>query len=266
MLDATTEDKGRRLPVSFVEVSGLRVRVFSGGSGSPLLLLHGWGASSDSFAPLIPELSRKHSVVAFDFPGFGKSEAPPAVWGVNDFVSLTQRLMVELGVRQPDVIAHSFGGRVAIKLGAQDPPAIGRLVLVGVPGIRGRRKPKYYAKAVLVKSAMAISAFAPILRRASEALIRVVASRDYLEAGVLRGTFVKVVNEDVSGLLKDIKSPVLLVWGANDEEVPIAVGRAMARLIPAAMLAEVPNSGHFCFLEQQDYFRLVVERFLNGKR
>ena len=119
----------------FVTVRGLRIRYRTAGKGSPLVLLHGWGTSLDTFRPMSEDLGRFHTVTSFDFPGHGQSDLPPAAWAVDDFVGLTVDLMAELGIVKASVLGHSFGGRVAIKLAAAHPDKVDRLVLVDAAGV-----------------------------------------------------------------------------------------------------------------------------------
>ena len=77
----------------FLTIGGLRVRYRTMGHGAPLLLLHGWGTSLDTFRPMAEDLGRFHAVTCFDFPGHGQSDLPPGAWAVDDFVALTLELM-----------------------------------------------------------------------------------------------------------------------------------------------------------------------------
>jgi len=119
----------------FATVGGLRIRYRTMGKGAPLVLLHGWGTSLDTFRPMAEDLGRFHTVTSFDFPGHGQSDLPPGAWAVDDFVGLTLELMAELGIEKASVLGHSFGGRVAIKLAAAHPDKVDRLVLVDAAGV-----------------------------------------------------------------------------------------------------------------------------------
>lgn len=90
-------------------------------------------------------------------------------------------------------------------------------------------------------------------------------SRDYRNAGKLRGTFVKVVNEDLRQYLPHIKSPVLLVWGELDRETPVSDGRLMKDLIPHAQLNVIQGAGHHCFLDDPEAFLKIISPFLSSE-
>jgi pimeloyl-ACP methyl ester carboxylesterase len=98
-----------------------------------------------------------------------------------------------------------------------------------------------------------------------DALYHRIQSQDYANAGPLRATLVKVINEDLTPLLPRVKSPTLLVWGEHDRDVPLSAAQLMARLIPDAQLVVFENAGHFAYLEQFNRFRLLVGRFLRDR-
>jgi pimeloyl-ACP methyl ester carboxylesterase len=91
-----------------------------------------------------------------------------------------------------------------------------------------------------------------------------VASDDYRNAGLLRPTLVRIVNEDVSELLPRISAPTLLLWGAEDHDVPVAHARTMESLIPDAGLVVLDRAGHFSYLDQPERFCRIVRHFLGA--
>jgi pimeloyl-ACP methyl ester carboxylesterase len=249
----------------FATIQGLEVRYLARGTGTPVLLLHGWGSSLETFHGMGGDLGRLFQVTAFDFPGHGESDLPPGTWHVDDFVELTLGLMAALGIEKAAVLGHSFGGRVAIKLAAAHPEKVERLVLVdsaGVPPPRTWRRTMRGAASRLA-NAMGRHLGTPgqAIRRA---IVRRIASPDYLNAGPLRATFVAIVNEDLRPSLPAIKCPTLLVWGDQDDDTPLADARIMEKLIPNASLLVLKNAGHFSYLDQYGRLRLALIPFLNG--
>ena len=248
----------------FLTVRGIRVRYVVVGQGEPLLLLHGWGTSLDTFSAMAEDLGRFFRVTAFDFPGHGGSDMPPATWVVDDFVGLTLDLMAQLGIERAAVLGHSFGGRVAIKLAASHPEAVDRLVLVDSAGVPPPRTVGRVLKRVASRCANAVGRR---LGRPGQAvrgaIVRRIASPDYLNAGPLRDTFLAIVKEDLRPALSAIKCPTLLVWGESDDDTPVADARTMEKLIPNARLLVLKNAGHFSYLDQYGRFRLAVIPFLN---
>jgi pimeloyl-ACP methyl ester carboxylesterase len=261
--DATTTSSWRQ---DFLHIDGVNVRCQMGGHGPPVLLLHGWGADIESLTPVYEDLVRSYTVYAFDFPGFGHSSLPPAAWGVADYAALTLRVMDALTLEQPHLICHSFGGRVAIMLAAHHPDRVGRLVLVDSAGVRGRRSFKAHLKRLIASLGKCLAKYGgSVGKNMRDALYRRIQSQDYANAGPLRATLVKVINEDLTPLLPRIKSPTLLVWGEHDHDVPRSAAQVMARSIPDAQLVVFENAGHFAYLDQFNRFRLLVGRFLRDR-
>ena len=247
----------------FLTVGGVRIRYRTVGSGEPLLLLHGWGASLDTFAAMADDLKRQFSVTAFDFPGHGGSDLPPATWAVDDFVDSTLGVLVALGVERTSVLGHSFGGRVAIKLAAAHPETVDRLVLVDSAGVPPPQTLERRLKRYASRFANATGRLGRPGQAVRGAIVRRIASTDYLDAGPLRGTFLAIVREDLRPVLAHIKAPTLLVWGESDEDTTLADARSMEKLIPGARLLVLKNAGHFSYLDQYGRFRLGVIPFLN---
>jgi pimeloyl-ACP methyl ester carboxylesterase len=246
-----------------LQIAGLTVRYQVGGQGPQVLLLHGWGGAIESFSPVLDDLQRSYTVAAFDLPGFGNSSLPPCTWGSPDYARLTLKVMDRLHLDRPHLIGHSFGGQVSIQLAATSPDRVGRLVLVCSAGIRTRPALATRLKRRTARLGRWLAVYGGWMGEKLRAEIyRRVQSQDYANAGPLRPTLVRVINEDLTPLLPLITSPTLLVWGDQDREVPLSAAQVMVRLVPAAQLVVLENAGHFAYLDQFDQFRLLVGRFL----
>lgn len=249
--------------IRFATVRGLRIRYRTTGKGAPLILLHGWGASLDTFRPMAEDLGRFHTVTSFDFPGHGQSDLPPGAWAVDDFVGLTLELMTELGIEKASVLGHSFGGRVAIKLAAAHPEKVDRLVLVDAAGVPPAQTIRRRLKRVLSRFANSVGRLGQPGQAVRRKIVARIASADYMNAGPLRGTFLAVIREDLRPVMPVIKAPTFLIWGDLDEDTPPSDARTMEDLIPGAKLLVIKNAGHFSYLDQYGRFRLAVMPFLN---
>lgn len=249
----------------FLEVDGIKVRYRVAGAGEQIVLLHGWGGSIESMGVVFDDFASQYAVLAVDLPGHGASELPPTPWGVSAYAECVLRVMDALDVQRPHIIAHSFGGRVTIKLASAQPDRVGKIILVDSAGVRLPRSMRYYLRVMLAKTGkyLARRGGRPgnILR---DLIYTVIASRDYLNAGPLRDTFIKIVNEDLTPILPRITSPTLLIWGEDDTETPVAAAMVMQHLIPQAELVIFKHAGHFSYLDQYSKFRLVVRRFLRA--
>ena len=247
----------------YVTVRGVRTRYATVGSGRPLLLLHGWGTSLDTFAPMIDDLQRTFRITAFDFPGHGGSGMPPGTWTVDDFVALTLDVMAALGVERPSILGHSFGGRVAIKLAAAHPEAVDRLVLVDSAGVPPPQTATRRLKRFASRFANTVGRLGRPGQTVRRKIVARIASPDYKAAGPLRDTFLAIVREDLRPVLPHIKAPTLLIWGESDADTSLADAHAMEKLIPGARLLVLKNAGHFSYLDQYGRFRLAVIPFVN---
>ena len=245
------------------EVDGIETRHEREGSGPPVLVLHGWGASVEAVTPIARALAAEHTVHSLDLPGFGRSALPPEAWGVPDYERFVLAFMDAVGLERADVVGHSFGGRIAIRIGADAPERVGRLVLVDSAGIRGRRGLRYHRRVAMAKlGKLAARVLGSRGRRLQERLRARAASSDYAQAGALRPTFVKVVNEDLRELLPRIAAPTLLIWGDRDTDTPLRDGRLMEELIPNAGLVVLESAGHYSYADEPLRFGRVVGHFL----
>jgi pimeloyl-ACP methyl ester carboxylesterase len=240
------------------------------GEGRPLLLLHGWGASSELFRPVLRPLADGRMLIAPDLPGFGSTPPPRQAWSASEFAQWTLALLDRLHVTQCDVIGHSNGGRIAIVLAANHAERIGKVVLVDSAGVRPKHGLRY-ALGVRSYKVLRRAENSPLLperiRSAAQARANRRGSSDYRAAsGVMRATLVRLVNEDLTPLLPRIKAPVLLIWGEHDSETPIADARHMEQLIPDCGLVVFENAGHFSYLEQPGRFVRIVDVFLRDEK
>lgn len=227
--------------------------IFAVVEGDPrILALHGWARRGSDFRVALNGLG----YLAPDLPGFGASPEPAAAIGVDGYASLLQPLLDSLG-SEPILIGHSFGGRIAAVLAANQPDRFAGVVLIGVPLIRRTttsRPPLLYRltrwahrRKLLPDSAI-------------ETLRQRYGSTDYRAVtGVMREILVKAVNDDYAELLPRLQPPVVLLWGADDREVPFTVAEAAAAVIPQADLRVVKGAGHLLPLSHPEELRRAVE-------
>ncbi|MDR3575402.1 MAG: alpha/beta hydrolase [Anaerolineaceae bacterium] len=238
-----------------------------GTEGPAILLLHGWGANCELFRSAAECLSKDFRVFALDFPGFGRSDPPPEGWSVSDYKGWLVRFLNNLKLDKAGIVAHSFGGRVSIKLAAENPEFVSMLVLVDSAGIRPKSSSRAVLTQRLYKSIRWLSQkpligapFKPLYT----AFYKKLASADYqASSGVIRQTFLKVVNEDLTNFLPRIQSPTLMIWGEKDEDTPLSAARVMESLIPDAGLVILKEAGHFSFLDKPVEFCIIVKNFLS---
>ena len=235
------------------------------GEGDTVILLHGWGCDRSIWQGILPLLLKRYRVVAVDFAGFGLSEEPREVWGVEQYTRSLEALVRELGIERPTLIGHSFGGRVATVYASRN--EVSRMIFTDAAGIRPKRTWRYYYK---VYSYKAMKRCLPLLigRQKAQMLIeqrrQSSGSSDYNRATpMMRAILSKCVNEDLCHLMPSIKCPVLLFWGDKDTATPLADAHKMQRLMADAGLVVAQGAGHFAMLEQPDLWQASVKSFLN---
>lgn len=218
----------------------------------PCLLLHGWGVDSSLMAPIAERLSRLgHTCYLPDFPGFGASPEPPGAWGVPDYAAWTLGLLDALALDRVNLFAHSFGARVSLVLGAEQATRLDKIALTGAAGVPSRQPPAARARLAAYKAArgalrtLGASGLADQLAAWYRARY---GSADFQAAqGVMRETFLKVVNHDIRPFAARTTRPTLLLWGEADDATPLWQGRTLEQLIPDAGLITYPGD-HYAYL------------------
>lgn len=174
------------------------------GSGKDLVFLHGYLSCKESFYPQLEYFSKFYRVTALDFPGFGENAALNAPWSVDDYADWTERTLQTLNIVRPHVIAHSFGGRVAIKCLSRG-ESFDRAVLCGCAGIVPKRTLRYKLR---------VSAYRAVKRIAPAYAERKFGSAEYKTLSpVMKESYKKIVNEDLREAAKSISRPVLFING-----------------------------------------------------
>lgn len=244
------------------EINKLKISYQVSGEGDVVVLLHGWGGEASSFQPVFEWLAQSHKVYALDLPGFGKSQIPPIAWNTSDYARFVTAFLEKFCIPKVHLIGHSFGGRISIILSAEHPERVDKLILVDSAGIRPRRTAKYYLRVGVAK-------VGKLLRRCGNSGVRIanimsarVGSKDYQDAGEMRATLVKVVNQDLRPLLPRITASTLLIWGEDDKDTPVAFGKIMEKEIPDAGLVVLKEAGHFSYLDRFPQFCRIVASFL----
>lgn len=224
---------------------------------------HGWQQDHSAFAGLIASLP-KFAHLAVDFPGFGRSPRPQSVWGTAEYADAMAVLLEPYRLLGARIvwIGHSFGGRIGLQLAARHPSLIDRMCIIAGAGLPRTRtvaeRTIRRIRALTVKTSVSLLSTLGI---PTEALKLRFGSVDYRNAGPLRPIFVRVVNEDLTGVARKVVCPVLLVYGANDDETPPEFGQRFANIIPKAELSILQNQDHYSLLAGGRH--LVLKRLID---
>ncbi len=256
------------LPTAY---SSLRIayRELGAAEGLPVLVLHGWGATSEAVRVIQQCLADRHRTIAPDLPGFGRSDLP-GNWGTAEYAEAIRGFLRQLGIERAHVVGHSRGGAIGIVLAARYPELVERLVVVNSAGICQplglETRLRVLAYRTARKAAEPVAALGGARARvaAREWLASRFGSADYRAAGPLRQVMVRLVNEDLRYLLPRIQAPTLVIWGDRDAQTPLASAELMEQLIPDAGLVVFPGAGHFAYADDPGRFCRVVGHFLGA--
>jgi pimeloyl-ACP methyl ester carboxylesterase len=243
-------------------IKGLETNYKIGGRGENFLILHGWGGSSDSWRKVIEVLEIKYKVICPDFPGFGKTQTPQIPWSLNDFVEWLNELVEKLNLENFFLLAHSFGGRVAIKFSISYPEKIKKLILVSSAGIRQEWGLKEKIIFQISKIGNAIFSKNPFFRfkdGARNFFYRIARIKDYSKAkGVMKETMKKIVEEDLLPELSKIQKETLIIWGEKDKITPLKYAFIFKEKIKNSKLEILPKIGHSLHLEDPEKLAEVL--------
>jgi len=251
-------------------INNLKINYKIAGSGPAVLILHGWGGSSDSWIRVLEILSENgFKLICPDFPGFGKSMTPFTPWGVGDYANFVNDFIKKTcgePVEPFFLLGHSFGGRVAIKFSVLWPEKIKSLILCDSAGIK--QKWGIREKLIFQISKIGNAIFTPTpLRRfkdkAKNLFYIFLRHRDYAKAnGTMRQIIKKVLTEDLLKDLPQIKIRTLIIWGENDKLVPVKYAHIFKEKIENSELKILPKIGHSPHLEVPEKLTKIIIQFL----
>lgn len=279
-----------------VTIDGINLHYFCGGSGPPLVLVHGLGSSAAvEFYHNLEPLAAHHRVFAIDLPGFGRSDKPALEYTIALFVRAVSDLMDCEGIERAAVMGVSMGGRVALGLALDSPEKVERLVLVDALGVGAPRRVLAYS--ILLTRGLGeltLRGTARALRKMNPAVIRrfwgwylkrpnrvdtiwsderiahhgtLLATPEYRAAylSALRSIAGMQQLRDgvvVEDRLQELRMPTLLIWGGHDHIFPASHAQAAKERIPNARLEVFGDSGHTPQMEEPERFNRLVLDFL----
>lgn len=245
-------------------VNNLAVEYEDHGKGPVMLFLHGWQDNLHTFDALVSMLSESWRTIALDLPGFGKSEFPKSAWGLSEYVEFLKAFLEKVKVSPDVLVGHSFGGRIFIKGLGTKTFSGNKVVLIASAGISKTGTARSVLFRIAAKVGKIITSVPPLslMRATLRKKLYDQAGSDYMNAGALKETFLKVVREDLSHEAHSIEIPALLVWGSEDAETPLSDGETFARLIKGATLQVLQGAGHFVHQERSQEVAQSVKNFL----
>ena len=242
----------------YIDVNGIKTFYRQEGEGKDLLLLHGWGGSNDSFAPVFNSLKKHFRVTAVDFWGFGKSGLPPDGVDIFWYADMLDEFLKKLEIAKIFVISHSFGCRVFLILASKNKNMFEKAVICDGAGI----KPKFsIAKKLKVLKYKFFKKLA-FLKIIKKERLNKFGSDDFKNLPPeMKKTFVKVVNCHLDEFAKSTNAETLLVWGKKDKDTPLYMAKKLNRYIKNSGLVIFEEAGHFCYLDDFYRFDLIAKKF-----
>jgi pimeloyl-ACP methyl ester carboxylesterase len=234
-----TEQKSivKNLEVSF--------KVF--GEGKPFLILHGWGSNSDRWIEVAEKIAEKgFKVIVPDLPGFGKSDTLEYPWNLNQYVSWLEEFIKS----RPELaegfylVGHSFGGALASKIAIKHAQEVQKLFLVSAAVTRKKTTQKGFLSKI--SKIVKLFSFLPYYGFFRKAVYKfIIRKSDYMYVeGVMKGTYLNVVDEDISFQMSFIKVPTIIIWGDKDDSTPIENAYTISKQIKNSELIVIPGAGH----------------------
>jgi pimeloyl-ACP methyl ester carboxylesterase len=279
----------RPLEVQYVTLHGHRRAFVKTGTGPALLLLHGLGCDHTTWAPVIRELARRHTVIAPDLLGHGLSDKPRADYSLGGYANGMRDLLTVLGIDRVTVVGHSFGGGVAMQFAYQFPDRTDRMVLVAPGGLGPEVTPAIRAITTPGFGTLMRVLTLPGLRHLGVAGLRALAgtglaaTRDLDEVAEIFDSFrdrsTVAAIRHVTRAVVDFKGqivtmtdraylteavPMCVIWGEDDTVIPSRQAHTVEALAPGARVEVIPNAGHFPHKDHPQRFVRIVTGFLRS--
>ena len=260
MADHTTEK---------IAVCGCNISLMRGGSGRPLLLLHG-GGGAGGWMPHMADLAARHEVIVPEHPGYGASDTPAWLDTVGDLANFYLDFLDQLDLTDVDLVGHSIGGWIAAELAVRNTRQLASLTLIAAAGIHVPGVEQ--VDTFLLTDEQRVRAMFHDPKRA-DAMVERVKDPAWEDIGLKNQTTTAKLAWQPRGYdphlhkwLHRIDVPTLLVWGVNDRVFPKEYAFAYQRLIPGSEAVIIPDCGHVPQIEQRQAFVAALEGFLDGRR
>jgi pimeloyl-ACP methyl ester carboxylesterase len=235
----------------------------------PIVVLHGWGLTGDTFSPLVEALrGLGYQAESLDFPGFGAAQLPEKSWGLKEYAEFLDKWLQKRNLKNPLLFGHSFGGRVALKFEQLYPGRVTALVLSGTPGYTPASLWRMIFGFVFSKLGGALFSL-PLLNLIEDPTrlfwYRLIGAKDFLRPQkVMRDTFKKIVTENLVAPMRSVRCSCLLVWGEDDRMVSVGIARRMERTIPGAKLIVIADARHGVPFKKANEVAAIVNEFVRS--
>lgn len=236
-----------------------------GNNKNTILILPGWGNTRTTFTNIINFFKDNYTIYIIDYPGFGNSPIPEKELTIYDYTNLVRDFLDEMQIKNPIIIAHSFGGRIATLLTGYYKEKIDKIIMIDAASIRPRKSIKVLIKQITYKVLKKLTYLLPRLKQEyyRQKLLKGFGSTDYQKLpSNMHKTFKNIVNENLIYYLKNIESETLLLWGKLDKDTPLKDGYKMNNLIKNSALIIFPKGNHFSYLQYPYLTNKIIFEFI----
>ena len=271
----------------YIKVGTLKIRYWAlGNRGTPVILIHGLGASADIWMYNVEALAKQHQVYALDLVGFGRSDKPGPSFSPFDYTPFLDEFIKALDIDRVSLVGQSLGGGIALHYAVQFPQKVEKLVLVDSAGLGkeviwtlrlmslrlvgelfshpSRRGVEIFFKLAVRNRALVTKEFVelyydifsqPGFQKFFLKILRQIVN--------IRGAREEILGPIMNNLPK-ITQPVLIIWGEKDRVLPLKHGHLAKEKLPNATLEIMEGCGHIPFFERSEEFNRAVLSFLSG--
>jgi pimeloyl-ACP methyl ester carboxylesterase len=241
-----------------VSTHHVAVRYLEGGSGPPLVFLHGaGGVTADD--PLLAELAKTHHVYAPLIPGYGDSEECPEIRDMLDFTLHTWDVVAALGLKDPVLVGHSMGGMIAAEMAAVAPTDVSRLALICPAGLWDDEHPiadlfatlPYEMPALLFHDAAAGAAMLTAGRNVTDPnFLQTYLVTNARQLGMAGRLLFPIPERGLQPRMYRITAKTVVIWGDSDRLIPPVYAHGFKKGIAGSDLVSIPEAGHMVTLER----------------
>jgi pimeloyl-ACP methyl ester carboxylesterase len=250
-------------------VRGCNIKLMRGGSGPPLLFLHG-SSGAGAWLPFMQSLASRFDVIVPEHPGFGDSDTPDWLDNIHDLAYFYLDFLEQLDLDRVHLVGVSLGGWLAAELAIRDTYRLSSLTLVDAAGIHVQGVTQ--VDSFLRSDEQRIRDFFYDQTRADEMIARVL--RPELEDVTMKNRIAtaklawqpRAYDPHLRKWLHRIDVPTLIIWGANDRLFPMEYAYAYQQLIPGSKAVIIPECGHLPQVEKPDFFVSELTDFIDGMR
>lgn len=256
--------------IPFAGAGSVRIHYYAGGSGSPVVLVHGLGSRAEDWANLMPQLVRDHHrVYALDLPGYGRSDWPRnSAYSIAEEAGAVEAFLDDRHLASTDLGGWSMGGWITMRVALDEPQRIRRLMIFDSAGTRFSLtwdttlfEPDTPAKLQGLDTLLMPGPAPNVPDFIQRDIFRFVGKHGWV---VKRNMDSMLTGADLlDGKLGALKMPMLIVWGKQDHLIPVSVGEGIHRAVPQSDLEIFDGCGHLAPGQCAGQIGPVVKEFLD---